>query len=124
MLLSRETIKLMIRSQKMVLKEFDVRIDLDNDQAIAMFLAYASQSSSVELKECTNRLVAQLLPDREHKAREQKKEPKQHVRYYRGQMIKEPLGKNVDSENNLDKINASGVKQPKEVIYRGQKVII
>lgn len=60
--LSRETIQLMMQSQRMIQKEFGVRIPLHDDQAIARLIAYAAQSKNAELKACSAQLMQQLAP--------------------------------------------------------------
>jgi len=115
--LSRETIKLMMQSQRMIKKEFGVRIDLDNEQAIAMFIAYASQSSSDELKECSSKLMAQLVPGENSATEELPAKSKAQVRYYRGQPVVSPQELSVNQAN--DKVETNHTKQ---ITYRGQKV--
>ncbi len=60
--LSRETIQLMMQSQRMIQKEFGVRIQLHDEQAIARLIAYAAQSKNDELKACSAQLMQQLAP--------------------------------------------------------------
>ena len=117
MSLSRETIKLMMQSQRIIKKEFGVRIDLDNDQAIALFIAYASQSSSNELKECSNKLMVQLIPGENSATKDTPVKSKAQVRYYRGQPIVIPEVKTVSQAN--DRTEKSHTKQ---ITYRGQKL--
>ena len=118
MSLSREAIKLMMQSQRMIKKEFGVRIDLDNEQAIAMFIAYASQSSSGELKECSNRLMALLIPDGNSAAEETPAKSRSQVRYYRGQPVTIPEENSVNQDKYKQESNHT-----KQITYRGQKVI-
>ena len=117
MSLSRETIKLMMQSQRIIKKEFGVRIDLDNDQAIALFIAYASQSSSNELKECSNKLMFQLIPDDNTAAKDTAVKSKAQVRYYRGQPIVIPEVKSVTQTN----VRVAETSHTKQITYRGQK---
>ncbi len=116
MALSRETIKLMLQSQRIIKQEFGVRIDLDDDQAIARFFAYASQSSSDDLKNCTSKLLAQLVPESEGGNNDEVEIRSPSVRYYRGQPITDPVGQSAGSSNKLEK------KSSKQIIYRGQKI--
>ena len=113
MMLSRETIKLMMKSQKIILKEFGVRIDLDNDQAIAMFLAYATQSNSEDLKACTNKLMVELLPEQKTETEKAAEKSNTHVRYYRGQKVTQPMKKTQDVTHSNIK-----TKRTKQVTYR------
>lgn len=116
MALSRETIKLMLQSQRIIKQEFGVRIDLDDDQAIARFFAYASQSSSDDLKNCTNQLLAQLVPESEPSLNNESVSKAASVRYYRGQPVTAPVGQS------LDRVDESEKKTSKHIIYRGQKI--
>jgi len=115
MTLSRETIKLMMQCQRMVNKEFGVRVNLDNEQAIAIFLAYASQSGSVELKDCSDKLMIQVIPVENKVADKALDKPKVHVRYYRGQPV-------VDADVKPVIDNKTEKDHTKEITYRGQKV--
>lgn len=116
MALSRETIKLMLQSQRIIKREFGVRIDLDDDQAIARFLAYASQSSSNDLKSCTSQLLAQLIPETVDSKNDEVETKAVNVRYYRGQPIIDPVDQSVGRPNSQEK------KPSKHIIYRGQKI--
>lgn len=117
MSLSRETINLMMQSQRIIKKEFGVRIDLDNEQAIALFIAYASQSRSDELKECSNKLMALLIPDENSATEETPVKSKAQVRYYRGQPVAIPEVSSASQENYKAETN-----QKKQITYRGQKI--
>lgn len=117
--LSRETIRLMMNSQKMIKKEFGVRIELDDDQMMARVFAYAAQSSSGELKKCANELMQQLIPGQaDETSTEPAKKLTSAARIYRGQVITEPA--NTGKQHLPDKNIPPDAK--KKVIYRGQRV--
>ena len=118
--LSHETIKLMLESKRYIKKEFGVNINLDDEQAIALFLAYASKSVSEEFKKCTDKLMLQLLPA--NKTSNEKVSPpgeKNNVKYYRGQRVVEATPVPVAQAS--EKTNG---KRNKQVTYRGQTITI
>jgi len=118
--LSHETIKLMLESKRYIKKEFGVNINLDDEQAIALFLAYASKSASKELKECTDKLMMQLIPaNKTENEGPSLPASKNNVKYYRGQPVIEaaPAPVTQTSEN-------TNVKRNKQVTYRGQTITI
>lgn len=115
--LSRETIHLMLQSQRIIKKEFGVKIELDDDQVMARVFAYAAQSSSTDLRDCAKALMQQLLPGEEEKAEEStNNHHKSAARIYRGQVIEEPKTEKVKQD-----VGAGAVAR-KNVIYRGQRV--
>ena len=116
--LSRETIHLMMQSQRMVKKEFGIHIGLDDDQAIAQFIAYSAQSTCSDLKQCASQLMQALIPAKKEKpVRADTKQSKKAVRMYRGQEV-------IVDESQLTDKQADNVqtKTSKNVIYRGQRV--
>ena len=60
--LSRETINLMIQSQKIIRQEFGVNIRLDDDQALPRILMFSRRSGSNELRNYTGKLK-ELIPE-------------------------------------------------------------
>lgn len=117
--LSRETIQLMLQSQRIIKKEFGVRIALDDDQVMARVFAYATQSSSNVLKDCAESLMQQLLPQDPGGgvAAESKSTA---ARVYRGQVIEENPSTPETNKARVQE-NDNGAKT---VIYRGQKLMI
>ena len=117
--LSRETIRLMMQSQRMIKKEFGIRIELDDDQMMARVFAYAAQSSSGDLKQCASQLMQQLLPEATAEPEQPAaKQPSSAARIYRGQVLPE---KSSSSEANGSGAQASPAPA-KNVIYRGRRV--
>lgn len=121
MSLSRSSVQLMLKSQKMIQDEFGVRINLSDKQAIGKFLAYASKSSSKDLVNIVTRLQDELTPvntDLPKAKPEKKAEDKTNVRYYRGQrVLVEP--KQAKAED-----DSAESKPTKTIIYRGQKIAV
>ena len=117
--LSRETIRLMMQSQRMIQKEFGMRIQLDDEQMMARVFAYAAQSNSGDLKKCANELMQHLIPNSPD-ANEEKIEKKLNssTRIYRGQVI--PV--EVTAPDSNSQAPKSETKTRKNVIYRGQRV--
>ena len=115
--LSRESINLMMQSQKMIKKEFGVRIDLDDEQLMARVFAYASQSNSGDLIQCANKLMQLLLPSKsEDSSNPSEQKQVSTKRIYRGQVLPEIIT-DVSSQN-----QDAQIKTKKNVIYRGQRV--
>jgi hypothetical protein len=117
--LSRETIHLMLHSQRIIKKEFGVKIELDDDQVMARVFAYAAQSSSQALKDCAKSLMHQLLPENADNSSKVAEESKTTAaRVYRGQVIE----KNTATTKNDKASTHGGASSGKTVIYRGQKI--
>jgi hypothetical protein len=119
--LSRETIQLMLQSQRIIKKEFGVRIELDDDQVMARVFAYAAQSSSNALKDCAKLLMQQLLPRESGTGDEVQTAPQTTAaRVYRGQVIAENVATPESAKAVAQEKGSSG----KTVIYRGQKITL
>ncbi|MFW2373293.1 MAG: hypothetical protein ACN4GM_09235 [Gammaproteobacteria bacterium] len=119
MSLSRETIRLMMQSQKMIQKEFGMRIQLDDEQMMARVFAYAAQSSSGDLKKCAHELMQQLIPNPSEAGNEQKDHNQSSaIRIYRGQVI--AAESTADYSNTRE--SRSETKTRNNVIYRGRRV--
>jgi len=119
--LSRETIHLMLQSQRIIKKEFGVRIALDDDQVMARVFAYAAQSSSAALKDCAKSLMQQLLPqDAGGKGEFEAVSKTTAARVYRGQLIEEDVTTSVSEKTAVQEKTSRG----KTVIYRGQKITV
>lgn len=120
MTLSRETIHLMLQSQRIIKKEFGVKIELDDDQVMARVFAYAAQSSSAALKDCAKSLMQQLLPQDAGGKGEVEAVSKTTARVYRGQLIEEDVTTPVSEKTAVQEKTSRG----KTVIYRGQKITV
>ena len=108
-----------MQSQRMIQKEFGMRIQLDDEQMMARVFAYAAQSNSRDLKKCANELMQQLIPDSPVASEERKeKRLSSSTRIYRGQVI--PVEDTAPDSNN--QAPKSETKTRKNVIYRGQRV--
>lgn len=118
--LSRETIRLMMQSQRMIKKEFGVRIELDDDQVMARVFAYAAQSRCGELKQCASELMQQLLPGASSDNDEKPgSKPGSAARIYRGQVLPARAATEDRESRSAD---ASSSRPAKNVIYRGRRV--
>ncbi len=119
--LSRESIRLMMQSQRIIKKEFGVRIQLDDEQVMARVFAYAAQSISDELKQCANNLMKQLLPGESDSTEGQAIEKQTSAaRIYRGQVVTVETPKPVGQDEETVAETSSGPQ--KNVIYRGRRV--
>jgi hypothetical protein len=118
-LLSRETIKIMMKVQRLVRDEFGVRIGLDDENASAMLLAYASRTQSDELRLCASELAMSLIPGGqpvpEEKAIPDGQKVKQRV--YRGRVIAEE-----DVNHSSEQVAEEESTAKKGVVYRGNVV--
>lgn len=118
-LLSRETIKIMMKVQRLVRDEFGVRIGLDDDNASAMLLAYASRSQSEDLRLLSGELALALIPGgTEEPASEIPSDgEKVKQRVYRGRVIaEEDVKPRTEQEAEADSTAKKGV------VYRGNVV--
>lgn len=117
--LSRETIRLMMQGQRMVQKEFGIRIPLHEEQAVAMLIAYGAQSSQEALRECSTQLIKQLAPGSAPQAEQAKAATETSAkRIYRGQQIETT----ARTETTKPSTSSSGSTQRNPVIYRGRAV--
>ena len=119
LLLSRETIKIMMKVQRLVRDEFGVRIGLDDDNASAMLLAYASRSQSEELRLLSGELAVSLIPGAGQEASNDVASDNEKVkqRVYRGQVIMEE----EVSPSSEQAVEADSTAK-KGVVYRGNVV--
>jgi hypothetical protein len=119
LLLSRETIKIMMKVQRLVRDEFGVRIGLDDDNASAMLLAYASRSQSEELRLLSSELAVSLIPGAGQEASNDVASDNEKVkqRVYRGQVIMEE----EVSPSSEQAVEADSTAK-KGVVYRGNVV--
>jgi hypothetical protein len=118
-ILSRETIKIMMKVQRLVKDEFGVRVGLDDDNASAMLLAYASRSQSEELIRLSAELASSLIPGETQASASELATDSSRVkqRVYRGRVIVEEV---EDQPGDQDADGKSNMK--KGVIYRGNAV--
>ena len=115
--LTREAINWMIQSQRIIKKEFGVRIELSDQQAIYRFLAYASKSSSDDLKSYTDKLLEYMATDLEVTTEEEPEtKSAAKVRYYRGVPV--PVAEAQPEHQPIE----ANKRHTKEIIYRGQKI--
>jgi hypothetical protein len=113
----RETIKIMMKVQRLVKDEFGVRVDLDDDNALAMLLDYASRSQSEELRRLSAELALSLIPGETQESASADASDSSRVkqRVYRGRVIaEEPVSSQQEAES--DSMEKRGV------IYRGNVV--
>lgn len=109
----------MMQSQRMIKKEFGVRIELDDDQVMARVFAYAAQSQSDELKQCAGDLMQQLIPGQADSSKgEEIEKQTSAARIYRGQVI--AVDAPVQTTQNQETSSEPSAK--KNVIYRGRRV--
>ncbi len=123
--LSRETIHLMLQSQRIIKKEFGVKIELDDDQMMARVFAYAAQSNSGALKDCAKSLMQQLLPqdapqDAKGSGKVEAGSKTTAARVYRGQVIEENVVTPACDKAGAEETAGRG----KAVIYRGQRIMV
>lgn len=123
--LSRETIHLMLQSQRIIKQEFGVKIELDDDQLMARMFAYAAQSSSGALKDCAKSLMQQLLPqdvsqDAKRSGEVDAGSKTTAARVCRGQVIEESITTSASDKAAAEEKPARG----KALIYRGQKITV
>ena len=118
-ILSRETIKIMMKVQRLVKDEFGVRIGLDDDNASALLLAYASRSQSEDLKLCADELAMSLIPGGAQESSSEVVPDSSRVRQrvYRGRVIVE----DVEDQPGDQAVDAEDTAK-KGVIYRGNVV--
>lgn len=118
-ILSRETIKIMMKSQRLVKDEFGVRVGLDDDNATAMLLAYASRSQSEELRLLSAELAASLIPGEAQESVSEVASDSSRVkqRVYRGRVIAEEV-----EDQPGDQLADGESTMKKGVIYRGNVV--
>ena len=108
----------MMHSQRMIKKEFGVRIELDDDQVMARVFAYAAQSTSGDLKQCANELMQQLLPGEGATQEAEVDSPATSAaRIYRGQVMPAKAAAEAGSQP-----EAAAAGSGKKVIYRGRRV--
>jgi hypothetical protein len=119
LLLSRETIKIMMKVQRLVRDEFGVRIGLDDDNASAMLLAYASRSQSEELRLLSGELAVSIIPGARQEASNDVASDNEKVkqRVYRGRVIMEE----EVSPSSEQAVGADSTAK-KGVVYRGNVV--
>ena len=118
-ILSRETIKIMMKVQRLVKDEFGVRIGLDDDNASALLLAYASRSQSEDLKLCADELAMSLIPGgtQESSSEVTSDSAKVKQRVYRGRVIVEEV-----EDHSSQQEDVTDGTEKKGVIYRGNAV--
>lgn len=128
-MLSRETIKLMMNVQRKVKEEFGVRISLDDDNASAMLMAYASRSQSDELRSSGNDLALSMIPNTQITRVGQTSEKAHHMkqRVYRGQVVgSEPTTPMATDASIAQDLEGSVVESENKstIIYRGHRVTV
>ena len=118
-ILSRETIKIMMKVQRQVKDEFGVRVGLDDENASAMLMAYASRSQSEELRRLSAELASSFIPGERQESVSEVPADSARVkqRVYRGWVIaEEPMNHSSGEEGVSDSTEKKGV------IYRGNVV--
>jgi len=118
-LLSRETIKIMMKVQRLVKEEFGIRIGLDEDNASAMLMAYASRSQSEDLRKLSGTLASSLIPGGTQESGSEFAADSNKVkqRVYRGRVIAEEGGDH--SSEPATEVESTAKKG---VVYRGNVV--
>lgn len=113
MIHSRTTIQLLMQCQRLIQKEFNKRIALDDEQIVTMIFAYSAQSSSADLKVSATALSHQFLVD-QSTSPEEEEQSSATSRVYRGQAMDQPNSADDKPENSSGKTRT--------ITYRGQKL--
>lgn len=115
--------------QRKVKDEFGVRISLDDDNASAMLMAYASRSQSDELRSSGDDLALSLIPNKQLPVREQASVNSHQMkqRVYRGQVIENETERSTKpnlaiAQQEVSSLDVADTKRT--VIYRGNRITV